>query len=398
LSGSVGDWVKNHRNEAIQLLQEFIRVPSPSGHEKACGEKVADSMRVAGFDLVKVDILGDAMGVLKGTGGGHSLLMNGHLDHVPVGDMVDPYSAKLMDGSPFGTAGEVIYGRAACDMKAGVAAMVMAGAYLRDEDIKLKGDYKVAGVVQEELGGAGTMSTIDRDQFLADFVLVGEATDMDLALGHRGSMKVSVVVKGRSCHASAPDRGINALYKATDLMTRIRNELIPKLPGDPLYGNTSLAMTMIEVKPGAFNVVPEECRFYIDCRNTPNYPAEQLYTDLQVLIKNQSSKDPGFRASVLPTSIINGQRSFTGFYTDPKTNQFVKEAEFAIHSVSNKNPAMKTWTFATDWRFYSWLGIPVIGFGPGEEKFAHTEMEHVKVEDYLNSISVYASIAKKVCG
>ena len=144
-------------------------------------------MRVAGFDTASVDTLGDAMGVLKGSGGGRSLLMNGHIDHVPVGDMVDPYSAKLMDGATFGTKGEVIYGRAACDMKAGVAAMVMAGAYLKDAGVKLKGDYKVAAVGQEEVGGAGTVSTIDKDQFLADVVLIGEATNMDLALGHRGS-------------------------------------------------------------------------------------------------------------------------------------------------------------------------------------------------------------------
>ena len=398
LAGSISDWVKDHRNEAIQLLQEFIRVPSPSGHEKACGEKVAEAMRVSRFDTAKVDALGDAMGTIKGTGGGRSLLMNGHIDHVPVGDMMDPYSAKLMDGSQFGTHGEVVYGRAACDMKAGVAAMVMAGAYLRDVGIKLKGDYKVAAVAQEEVGGAGTISTIDRDQFLADIVLIGEATNMDLALGHRGSMKMSVVVRGRSCHASAPERGINALYKAIDLMTLIRNELIPKLPSNPIYGGTSLAMTMIEVKPGAFNVVPEECRFYIDCRNTPNYPAEQLYADLQALIRDQSTRDPDFKANVLPTPIINGQKSFTGFYTDPQTNSVVKEAETAIKDILGKAPKRKTWTFATDGRFYNWLGIPVIGFGPGEEKFAHTEMDHVRVDDYLKTIAVYASIAQKICG
>lgn len=373
-------------------------MPSPSGHEKACGEKVAEAMRVARFDAAKVDALGDAMGVLKGTGRGRSLLMNGHIDHVPVGDMVDPYSGRLMDGAPFGTAGEVVYGRAACDMKAGVAAMVMAGAYFRDTGVKLMGDYKVAAVAQEEVGGAGTMSTIDRDQFLAEVVLIGEATNMDLALGHRGSMKMSVVVRGRSCHASAPERGINALYKATDLMTRIRNELIPRLPVDPLYGKTSLAMTMIEVKPGAFNVVPEECRFTIDCRNTPNYPAEQLYADLQALIRDQSSRDPEFKAGVLPSPIINGQRSFTGFYTDPKAFPVVKEAETTIKGALGKAPRRKTWTFATDGRFYSWLGIPVIGFGPGEERFAHTEMDHVRVDDYLKTIEVYAAVAQKICG
>ena len=398
MAGPASDWVKAHRSEAIQLLQEFIRVPSPSGHEKACGERVGEAMRVAGFDAAKVDALGDAMGVLKGMGGGRSLLMNGHIDHVPPGEMVDPYSARLMDGSAFGVEGEVVYGRSACDMKAAVAAMVMAGAYLRDTGTRLRGNYKVAAVAQEETGGAGTMFTIDRDQFLADVVLIGEATGMDLALGHRGSMKMSVVVRGRSCHASAPERGVNALYKASDLMARIRGELIPRLPADPLFGKTSLAMTMIEVKPGAFNVVPEECRFTIDCRNTPNYPAEQLYADLQALIRDQSSRDPEFKAGVLPSPIINGQRSFTGFYTDPKVFPVVKEAETTIKGALGKAPRRKTWTFATDGRFYSWLGIPVIGFGPGEERFAHTEMDHVRVDDYLKTIEVYAAVAQKICG
>ena len=395
---SASDWVRDHRDDAIRVLQDFIRVPSPSGQEKACGEKLAEAMRTAGFDTAKVDALGDAMGVLKGSGGGRSILMNGHIDHVPVGDMVNPYSARLMDGAPFGTKGEVIYGRAACDMKAGVAAMVMAGAYLKDAGVKLRGDYKVAAVGQEEVGGAGTVSTIDRDQFLADVVLIGEATNMDLALGHRGSMKMSIVVRGQSCHASAPERGINALYKATDLITRIRNELVPRLPSDSLFGKVSLTITMIEVKPGAFNVVPEECRFAIDCRNTPHYTAENLYNDLRALIADQAGKDPDFKAIVLPTSLIKGDRIFNGFYTDPAIFPVVKEAEAAIKSVLGMTPKRKVWIFATDGKFYSWLGIPVIGFGPGEEQFAHTEKDHVRVEDYLKTIEVYAAVAQKVCG
>jgi putative selenium metabolism hydrolase len=397
LTVKVSDWVKDHRKEAIQVLQDFISVPSPSGQEKVCGERVAEAMRSAGFDSARVDALGDAMGVLKGSGGGRSILMNGHIDHVPVGDMVDPHSARLMDGAVFNTKGEVIYGRAACDMKAGVAAMVMAGAYLHDTGAKLRGDYKVAAVAQEEVGGAGTVSTIDKDQFLAEVVLIGEATNMDLALGHRGSMKMSVSVRGRSCHASAPERGINALYKATDLMTRIRGELVPRLPSDPLFGKVSLTMTTIEVKPGAFNVVPEECRFTIDCRNTPNYTAEDLYRDLQALIADQAGKDPEFKAAVLPTPLIRGERTFNGFYTDPAKFPVVAEAEAAIKGALGRAPKRKTWTFATDGKFYSWLGIPVIGFGPGEEQFAHTDKDHVRVDDYLKTIEVYAAVAQRVC-
>jgi len=397
LRAAIDDWVVKKKTNLIELLQELIKTPSPSGQEKACAEKIADFMRKSGFSSSKADQIGDAMGVVKGSGGGRSLLMNGHIDHVPPGDMIEPYSGKLMDGSIFGVYGDVVYGRAASDMKASVAAMIATGAALNDIGIELKGDFKVAAVAQEETGGAGTISTIERDQFLADVVLIGEATNMDLALGHRGSMKMSVVVRGRSCHASAPERGINALYKAQDLITRVRNELIPNLPSDALFGRTSLAITQIEVKPGTLNVVPEECRFYIDCRNVPDYPVEKLYHDLGSLIKDQSLKDPDFKAFVIPSTLISGHRSFTGFYTNPDQNPVVGEVESALVSVGFK-PVRKTWTLATDGRFYNWLGLPVIGFGPGEERFAHTSKDHVRVEDYLNTIKAYTTIAAKVCG
>lgn len=391
-------WMDENTERAIEFLQEMIRTPSPSGEEEELAKLVASRMSEWGYDTSTTDELGDALGVIKGMGGGRSLLMNGHIDHVPVGNMVDPYSGRIMDGSSFDVEGKVVYGRAASDMKAAVAAMVMAGVALREAGIDLKGDYRVAAVAQEEVGGQGTISTIEDAHFLGDVVIIGEATDMELALGHRGSMKFGVLVKGRSCHASAPQRGINALYKATEMIDRIREELVPRLPDHPLYDATSLVVTQIEVKPKALNVVPEECRFYIDCRNTPNYPAEDLKRDLEEIAMELGEEDPDFDAFVISTPVLRGQRGFTGFYTDPEEFPVVNEVEEAVSSAMGVKPKRKTWTFATDGRFYSRLGYPVIGFGPGEERFAHTEMDHVKVEDYLDAIRVYASIAVKICG
>jgi putative selenium metabolism hydrolase len=394
---AIDDWVKGHRDESLSLLGELIRIPSLSRQEMACGECVAEAMHVVGFDSVRVDSLGDAMGTIKGSGGGRSLLLNGHIDHVPPGDMPDPYSGKVMDGSAFGVEGEVVYGRSASDMKAAVAAMVLAGGALSDLDVRLKGDYRVAAVAQEEVGGAGTVSTIERDRFLGDVVLVGEATNMGVALGHRGSMKMSVVVKGRSCHASAPERGINALYKATDLIARIREEIIPNLPTHPIYGRTSLTVTVIGVKPGASNVVPEECEFTIDCRNGPDFPAEELRRRLEALIEAQRLVDPELQAAVIPPQTRDG-RGFTGFYTDPSAFPVVAEASSAVGEALGREPKQGMWAFATDGRFYSWLGLPVIGFGPGEERFTHTIQDHVRVSDFLDAIKVYAWLACRICG
>lgn len=392
----ISKWVDENRDACIQFFQKAIGIPSPSYEEKQVAEFLASKMKEFGFSSSFVDDQNDALGVIKGAGGGRSFLLNGHIDHVPVGDMVDPYSGKVIDGAELGVTGDVIYGRSACDMKGAVSAMVLAGKLLNDLGIKLKGDYKVAGVSQEEVGGMGTMSSIVDSQFLADVVLIGEATNMQLALGHRGSMKFNVVVNGRACHASAPERGINALYKAMKMITKIKDELAPKLPVHPIYGKASLTITRIGVSPDAFNVVPEECTFWIDCRNHPEFSAQDLYNELNKIVKELESEDDEFGATVIPTNLIN-ERSFSGFYTDENDYPVVAEVVDAITEVYAK-PTKGIWTFATDGRIYAHLGIPVIGFGPGEEEYAHTQKDHIRVQDYLDTIKVYAYLACKICG
>ena len=389
--------VEENREYAISFLQRLIQTPSPSGEEGEASMVTVEEMRASGFDEVTVDRLGDAMGTIKGAGTGRSILLNGHLDHVPPGEMDEPYSARLMDGSAFGVEGEVVYGRAASDMKGALAAMVMAGKIIKDLGLQLEGDFKVAAVALEEVGGAGTKATIEESGFTADLVVIGEATEMKVALGHRGGAGADVVVKGRSCHASAPERGINALYKATEIISRIRSDLIPRLPDHPLYGRTSIAITKISVKPNTGNVVPEECSFHIDCRNTPNYSKSALTKDLEELITSMKEKDPELEAEVV-IPMRPGARSFTGYYTDPEVHPIAQEAIGAVSEALGHEVETKVWTFATDGKFYSWSGIPVVGFGPGEERLAHTHIDHVRIDEYLESIKVYTWLACKICG
>jgi len=398
LLSEISKRVDAHKDECVSFLQEMIRTSSPSGEETNVAELVAGKMRSVGFDAVKLDRLSDVMAAIKGVGGGRSLLLNGHLDHVPDGDMVDPHSAKIIDGSIFGVNGEVVYGRGASDMKGALAAMIMAGEVLRDIEVELRGDLKIAAVAQEEAGGAGTMATIQEGHLLGDLVIVGEATDMDVALGHRGSFGTSVVVRGVSCHASAPERGVNAIYGATDLIARIRSDLIPKLPDHATFGKTTLAVTKMQVRPNAGNVVPEECEFYIDCRNGPNFPPEALKGALDEIIASMKKDDPAFDALVVPTSLIRGLRGFTGFYTDPSAYPIVHDVRASLAEVLARDPRLTVWRFATDGRFYSYLGIPVLGFGPGEERFAHTQQDHVRVEDFIDSVKAYAWLACRICG
>ncbi|MGD2201763.1 MAG: ArgE/DapE family deacylase [Candidatus Bathyarchaeota archaeon] len=398
LFDGISEAVERNRGEALSFLQKLISAASPSGEEAKASRVIAQGMRAFGFDEVEVDNLNDTMGVIKGSGGGRDILFNGHLDHVPPGEMEDPYKGKVMDGRAFGVEGQVVYGRAASDMKGALAAMVMAGKTIKDLGIELKGDFKIAAVALEEMGGAGTLATIEESNFTGDLVVIGEATEMEMALGHRGGARANIVVEGRSCHASAPERGVNALYKATEIISRIRSELIPRLPDHPLYSKTSIAITRISVKPDAPNVVPEECTFHIDCRNNPDYPRQRLVKDLEALIIHMQEEDPELKTTVVPSKRPGSDRSFTGFYTDPEENPVVDEAKKAVAEVLGRDPRLRVWKFATDGRFYAWRGIPVIGFGPGEERFAHTNQDHVRIDDYIQAIKVYTWLACKICG
>jgi acetylornithine deacetylase/succinyl-diaminopimelate desuccinylase-like protein len=303
-----------------------------------------------------------------------------------------------MDSSPFGATWEVVYGRAACYMKAGVVAIVMAGAAISGLGIKLRGDLKVAAVARKETGGAGTIHTIEREHFLTDTVLIGEATNMGLALRHRWTLRASIVVRGRSCHASIPDRGVNTLYGAADLLRRIRGELVSALPEYSLYGRSSIAVTTIEVTSATINVVPEACRFGIDCRNSSDYPPERLRDELEALICSEKSVNPELDASVLLSPLNQGRRVFTVFMTEPDRQPVVGVVENVLAKSLGKAPRRGTWAFATDGRMYSWMGLPVVGFGLGEKRFAHTVQDHVRVEDYIASIKAYATVACRLLG
>jgi len=142
-------------------------------------------------------------------------------------------------------------------------------------------------------------------------------------------------------------------------------------------------------------VVPEECKFWIDCRNHPDFTAEDLDRHLNDIIDELKADDSEFDATVIRSPNFE-EKTFSGYYTDPDENPVVGEAVEAI-TESYKEPNKGIWTFATDGRFYAPLGIPVIGFGPGEEEYAHTQRDHVRVQDYLDTIKVYAALACKIC-
>lgn len=403
LEVTIGREIERRRSELVRFAQDMIRTESLSGQERDLALLISERMRSLGYDCVEIDKVGNVIGVIGGKPEQGALMLNGHMDHVPPGDMPNPYSAEIRDGSVFGVRGQVLVGRAASDMKGSLAAMVVAGSVLRELGLKLERRLTVAGVVLEETNGLGSRYLAERGPN-AGGVIIGESTDLDVALGHRGSIGVEIRAKGISCHASAPERGINALYKMLPILEGIRNRAT-SFPSHPVLGKTSMVATTISVSPNIKNVLPNLCTVGLDIRNTPDFAPEEILQALDAVVKEAQAGDSELEASVEVQR--RKLRCYTGFereietvtppfYTDEKT-LLAQMTKRILDRVLQRKSRFKVWTFATDGCYFADQGIPTVGFGPGEERFAHSPTDNVRIDDLIASAKVYAALAANFC-
>ncbi|MFH0848497.1 MAG: M20/M25/M40 family metallo-hydrolase [archaeon] len=395
--------IEAQKNELVTFAQDLIRMPSVSGDEEACANLIRSRMTNLGYDNVVVDKIGNVIGTIEGTNRESPLMFNGHIDHVPPGDMDDPYSAAISDGKQFGVSGQVILGRAASDMKGALASMIMAGSTIRSLGLKRNRPLTVACVVLEETQGLGSRYLAETEQG-PSAVVVGESTGLDVALGHRGSVGISITTRGRSSHASMPERGINALYKMLPIMDQVR-DTAKDLPFHSELGKTSMVATTISLSPNVKNVIPNSCTVGLDVRNTPNYPAPEILRTLHTIIDSERRRDPELDVGIsLERRRI---RSYAGlekelemitpsFLTakDARLSQVTKEA---ASQYIGREAQFKIWQFATDGSYFAEKGIPTVGFGPGHERFAHTSQDNVSIEDLIKATKVYTLLAAKYC-
>lgn len=392
--------VDKKKVDIVHFLQKLIQTPSLTGEEGQKAQMILKKMKELNYDNAWIDSAGNVVGILHGKNKGKSILYNSHIDHVPPGEMEDPYSGEIMNGHAFNTTGDVVYGRSACDMSGQIASTVMAGGILKKFQRDFSGDLIISCSVTEEHGTSlGSRVLIEENNLHPDLVIVTEATNLNLLIGHRGSVHPRIDVYGKSAHSSNPKRGINALYKTIEIISEIRKSMIPKLPSHPVIGETTLSINTLRVEPSVVNVVPSFCSCDLDIRNTPNYSVEEIMTDIADIVANAKKKDPQMEADVVLPE--NEETSYTGykrkiksvllpFYTDPESN-FVSHIKEVIENVLSRPITIGTWTFGTDASYFSEIaGIPTVGFGPGNEKVAHSRDEHMPVDDLIEATKVYA--------
>jgi len=380
--------VDNHG--LIEFAQRLIQLPSPSGEEAAVGSLLATEMHRVGFDKVEVDAAGNVLGYVFGEDRSLALLLNGHIDHALPGSMPDPYSGRLADGARYGVRGQVVEGRGACDMKGAVTAMVYGAKAVLASRARLRRSFVVTGVVKEEVGlGEGTRFILEQGKVQAEMAVSGEATNLGVHLGHRGKLEFRIIVLGRTAHASNPKRGVNAIYKMTDFLNVLTDRY--GMPSHPHLGQASFAVLDISASPGARTpVTPDRCELVLDRRYLPDESAQSVKRELEGVLTALSRKDPDFRAEI---ALL---KDMPVMYTasDERVVELMQQARQAVLGERARPGA---WLFGVDGTYLNRAGIPCVGFGPGDESYAHTPEDHVPVEHLTIAARVYAEMILRAC-
>jgi putative selenium metabolism hydrolase len=253
---------QSYQPDLVQFMRDLIAIPGESSHEGPVIQRIRQEMEKVGFDEVRIDPMGNILGRIGS--GKHVIMMDAHTDTVGVGDPKewawDPYRGKVEDG--------FIYGRGAGDQRGGMASMVYAGKLIKE--LGLLGDYTlyVVGSVQEEdCDGLPWLYILKEDGIRPECVVLTEPTKLGIYRGQRGRMEIEVHLRGKSCHASAPERGDNPIYKMTRLVQEVE-KLNTRLRDDAFLGKGTIAVTEIRSLSPSLCAVPGACSIHLDRRRS----------------------------------------------------------------------------------------------------------------------------------
>lgn len=416
LEQEVRRWLRKNALKGTKFLQRLVQERSVRGEESKAQAIVIEKLREIGLTLdiweIKEEELKrhpaycsdrsdyrgnpNVVGVLKGSGGGKSMILNGHIDVVPEGDLTnwkyDPYSGKIDNGR--------IYGRGATDMKGGTVSLIMAIEAIMMCGIKLKGDVIFQSVIEEESGGTGTLSAVLRG-YKGDGAIIPEPTNMKLFPKQQGSMWFRIAVKGRSAHGGTRYEGVSAIEKMMvvierlQLLERTRNERIT----EPLYASLPIPIPINigKIQSGEWpSSVPDTAVIEGRMGVAPNETLEEAKRTMELCLAELKNIDPWFELH--PPSIEwFGGRWLPGTLNDD--HELITALSQSFQKVMGKVPVIEASPWGTDGGILSSIGdTPIIVFGPGVTAAAHESNEYIVLEDMLCAAEIIAVTLIYWCG
>jgi len=365
---------------AVSLAQRLIafKTANPPGNERTAAEYLAGLLESGGFAVALAGPDPERPNLIARLDGDHPLCFTGHLDTVPAGDSawsVDPFAGKIKSGR--------LYGRGASDMKAGVAAMVSAG--LRIADLPRGGrGFLLVLTADEEPGCLGALQAAPslKTHGRAGALVVGEPSGNYPLLGHKGVLRVEIETSGVAAHASTPQQGDNAIFRAARLVTGLQ-EFDFRAPDHPALGGMTLNVGTIR---GGVNIntVPDRTVLGVDIRTVMTRSHADVLSDLRVFIGEKSEM------TVLT--------DLDGFWTDP-AQDWIQQVFDIAEPFLGERPSPRAAPYMTD---ASVLGPalgdpPAIVLGPGDIHQAHAVDEYCELKKIGEAAEIYFEIARQWC-
>lgn len=376
--------IQVNRDELLAFLQKLISINSvnPSLGAEGKGEAeiaayVGDVLRGMGLE-VRFQQLGpnrvNVIGILKGTGGGRSLMLNGHLDTVTARSMkMVPFQPVFRDGE--------VYGRGALDMKGGLAAQVMAVQAIIRSGIPLQGDVIVAGVADEEYVSMGTEALLK--EYITDGAVVCEPTDLQIVTAHKGFVWSTIEIMGKAAHGSMPEKGIDAIMKAGKVLVALDHfeRGVLKERKHPLLGSASLHASIIQGGT-EWSTYPDYCKIQLERRTLPDELPEDIDDEYRNVLNAIAEEDRLF--------VANYQRDY---YRQPfeisSSSDIVRTLTGATRQVLGKEAPIAGASFWMDTALLAAAGIPTVNFGPAGDGL-HAEVEYVNFQSVVTTTEILA--------
>lgn len=374
------------RDALEAFLLRMVGVRSYSTDEDAAARVFAEELTQFGF-TVETDEIGNVVGTLD-LGEGPTVLLDSHLDTVVVADPAE------WTRNPFGeVTDDRVYGRGTVDMKGPLAACVYGVAALRDLGC---GRIVVSGSVAEEFVEGPALVRV-AERIRPDYVVICEATARRVAIGQRGRAEVRIEIEGKSCHSAHPQAGLNAAEVMTDVLTGIRDV---KVPQDPDLGEGILVLTDVMSHPyPGLSVVPERCVATLDRRTLVGETEEDVLAPVRAVV-DDIAKRWGTRGTVsiatddytAYTGATVQALNFAPAWIVDEDDPIVNAAVMGLKN-AGLDAAVGHYKFCTNGSGTAGhLGIPTIGYGPGDEDQAHTVDESLALDDLHAGAQGYAAI------
>lgn len=382
---------RKYEQELIEFAQSLVRIRSYSDQEGDLAHCLLAKMQQLGYDEAFIDEVGNVVGRI-GTEG-PTIQFDSHMDTVEVHDgkawLYPPFSGEIADGR--------LYGRGSVDMKSALAASVYAAVIARELGLTQGKTIYVTGTVCEEYcDGENLRLLYANRQLKPNYVIICEPSNNIITLGHKGKAQIRIKTHGVSAHGSAPEKGVNAVYEMAQIISRV-DELNQRLSAKSGAHGT-VVLSDISSVSASLNAVPSECAIYLDRRLVLGETEEDVRREMDSLI---AGKRASWEIGTLRhTSWAGAELVYQPMHAPWKiaeNHPFTQACNEVYAEVFGQAPTeYDFWDFGTNAVTPVSMGVPCIGFGPGEYKLAHMRDENCRVAQITEACQFYAALIGKL--